>query len=189
MSFDAPRELTDPKAMRALAHPVRLALLEALADAGTLTATEAGERVGESPANASFHLRQLAKYGYVVEAEGGTGRRRPWKLKNLGMRWTDVHEDPEHASAARALQHVAQDRYFERARRALAEAYALPDEWRAATGVNQMLLYLTPAELRAVNDEIVDLLLHKYADRRTVSPDQPADAERVEILALSYRVP
>src|SRR5215217_7648436 len=106
MSFERPRELTDPKAMRALAHPVRLALLEALADAGTLTATEAGERVGKSPANASLHLRQLAKYGYVVEAEGGTGRKRPWKLKNLGMRRTDVHEDAELAAAARALQHV-----------------------------------------------------------------------------------
>ena len=67
--------------MRALAHPVRLALLEALTDAGQLTATEAGERVGESPANTSFHLRQLAKYGFVEEAEGGTGRRRPWKLR------------------------------------------------------------------------------------------------------------
>src|SRR3954463_10655892 len=103
MSFDRPREVTDPKAMRALAHPVRLALLEALTDAETLTATEAGERVGESPANASFHLRQLAKYGFVEEAEGGTGRRRPWKLRQRGMRWTDVQRDPETASAARAL--------------------------------------------------------------------------------------
>ena len=77
----------------------------------------------------------------------------------------------------------------ERAQRALAEGYALPDEWRAVTGVNQMRLYLTPDELKALNDEIVDLLLHKYADRRTVSPDQPEAAERVEILSLSYRVP
>jgi DNA-binding transcriptional ArsR family regulator len=188
MSFESPRELTDPKAMRALAHPVRLALLEALADAGTLTATEAGERVGESPANASFHLRQLAKYGYVVEAEGGTGRKRPWKLKSLGMRWTDVHEDAELAGAARTLQHVAQDRYFERAQRALQDRQALPEEWRAVTGINQMRLYLTPEELEAMNEEIVDLLLHKYADRRTVSADQLEGAERVEILTLAYRL-
>src|SRR3954471_24664304 len=116
MPFDPPRELTDPKAMRALAHPVRLALLEALTDAGTLTATEAGERGGESPANASFHLRQLAKYGFVEEAEGGTGRRRPWKLRQLGMRWTDVQEDPETASAARALSPGAPGRPFDGAR-------------------------------------------------------------------------
>src|SRR5215467_3284043 len=106
MSFEMPRELTDPKAMRALAHPVRLALLEALTDAGTLTATEAGERVGESPANASFHLRQLAKYGFVEEAEGGTGRRRPWRLKQLGLWIEDVHEDPEAQVASRELDRV-----------------------------------------------------------------------------------
>src|SRR6201989_59139 len=102
MAFDPPRELTDPKAMRALAHPVRLALLEALTDAGELTATEAGERVGESPANASFHLRQLAKYGFVEEAGGGTGRRRPWRIKQLGFRFSDLQPDPEAARAGRA---------------------------------------------------------------------------------------
>src|SRR4051812_18564309 len=186
MSFDRPRELSDPKAMRALAHPVRLALLEALADGGTLTATEAGERVGESPANASFHLRQLAKYGFVEEAEGGTGRRRPWKLRQLGMRWSDVQDDAEVAAAARGLSRVATDRYFERARRSLEEGYALPAEWRAATGVNQMRLYLTAEELRALNEEILTLLLERHADRRTPSPGQPPDAERVEILAVAY---
>src|SRR3954471_9335937 len=147
MSFERPRELDDPKAMRALAHPVRLALLEALTD-GPLTATEAGERVGESPANASFHLRQLAKYGFVEEAEGGTGRRRPWKLRQLGMRWTDVQEDPEAARAARALSRITQDRFLDRAQRALEERHALPEEWRAVTGINQVRLYLTPEEMK-----------------------------------------
>ena len=49
MSFDGPRELTDPRAMRAMAHPVRLALMEALNHRGPMTATEAAELVGESP--------------------------------------------------------------------------------------------------------------------------------------------
>ena len=187
MSFEErPRELTDPQAMRALAHPVRLALLEALADAGTLTATEAGERVGESPANASFHLRQLAKYGFVEEAEGGTGRRRPWKLRHLGMRWTDVQEDAEAASAARALGRIVQHRYLARAERALEERHALPEEWRAVTGVNQMRLYLTPEELKALDEEIVAILLERHADRRA---HQPPGTERVEILTFAYRVP
>src|SRR3954471_16596105 len=102
MPFDQLREVTDPMAMRALAHPVRLAIIEALADAGTLTATEAGERVGESPANASFHLRQLAKSGFVEEA-GAQGRRRPWKPKHLGMRFPRVPDDEARAAAARQL--------------------------------------------------------------------------------------
>jgi predicted ArsR family transcriptional regulator len=187
MSFDPPREVSDPTAMRALAHPVRLALIEALADAGTLTATEAGERVGESPANASFHLRQLAKYGFVEEA-GAQGRRRPWKLKQLGMRFTDVHEDEGTAAAARQLSRTMHDRYFARAARALEERHALPKEWREVTGANQMRLYLTPDELKALDDEIVKLLLERHADRRTASTTHPEGAERVEILTLAYRV-
>src|SRR3954451_13018756 len=147
MAFERPPEVTDPKAMRALAHPVRIALLEELAIHGQLTATEAGELVGESPANTSFHLRQLAKYGYVEEAEGGTGRRRPWKRVALGMRFTEVHEDPETAAAARELSRTMSHRYLERAAKGLEENRAQPDEWRRVTGWNQMGLYLTPDEL------------------------------------------
>src|ERR1700742_3295359 len=133
MFFEKPREVTDPLAMRALAHPVRLALLEALADTPSLTATEAGELVGESPANTSFHLRQLAKYGFVEEAEGGTGRRRPWRIKQLGLRFSDVQDDAEAARAARALSRTMRDRYLARAELALKESRALPEDWRQAT--------------------------------------------------------
>jgi predicted ArsR family transcriptional regulator len=174
--------------MRALAHPVRLALLEALTDTATLTATQAGELVGESPANASFHLRQLAKYGFVEEAGGGAGRQRPWKLTNPGLRWTDVHADEELATAARELSRVTFDRYVNRARRGLYERDGQPEEWRAVTGMNQMRLYLTPEELKSVDDELLEILLNRFADRRLFSPDQPEDAKRVEILTLAYRV-
>jgi DNA-binding transcriptional ArsR family regulator len=185
MPFE-PRELTDARAMRALAHPVRLALLEALADAPALTATEAGERVGESPANASFHLRQLAKYDFVEEAQGGTGRRRPWKLKHLGTRTTDVHADPETARAARALERVLRARYFDRAEQAFEESHALPEAWRAATGVNQMRLYLTPDELAAIQQDLRQAIFERFGDRRT---ERPPGTERVEILTLAYRTP
>ena len=68
-------EVRDPKAMRALAHPLRMQLIEAIgqSDTRTLTATQASELLGESPANCAFHLRTLAKYGFVEEAGGGRG--------------------------------------------------------------------------------------------------------------------
>jgi DNA-binding transcriptional ArsR family regulator len=186
MPFDEPREVTDAKALRAMAHPVRLALLEALADAPALTATEAGEIVGESPANASFHLRQLAKYGFVEEAEGGTGRRRPWRIKQLGMRFSDVQDDPEAARAARALSRTMRDRYFARAEIALEESRELPEEWRLATGLNQMRLYLTAEEFADLQAEFATMMLERYGDRRT---ERPPGTERVEILTVGYRVP
>ena len=175
--------------MRALAHPVRLALLEVLADEGQLTATEAGEKVGESPANASFHLRQLAKYGFVEEAEGGTGRRRPWKLKHLGLRFTDVHEDPETAGAARALDRLFRDSQPRpRAARARGAQRAGPSEWRAVTGTNQFRFYLTPDELKQLDADIVKLALDRFGDRRSGTAPRPEGSERVEILMLAYRV-
>ena len=68
------KRMTDPRALRALAHPLRLSLLGMLRTEGPLTATRAGELLGESSASCSFHLRQLAKYGLVEEAGGGRGR-------------------------------------------------------------------------------------------------------------------
>src|ERR671939_1979408 len=65
--------------MRALAHPTRLALLDHLHAAGQATATECAAAVGDSPSSCSYHLRALAKWGFVEEAEGGVGRERPWR--------------------------------------------------------------------------------------------------------------
>ena len=92
---DGPRLVDDVRALRALAHPVRLALIEHLLIDGPLTATEASELVGESPSSCSFHLRQLAKYGFVEETGEGTGRRRPWRITRIGL---DV--DPHAADPA-----------------------------------------------------------------------------------------
>src|SRR5262245_16825908 len=96
-------DLTDPKAMRALAHPLRWALLEALAQAGTLTATQASEMLNESPANCAFHLRTLAKYGFVQEAGGGRGRERPWRRAHAALHITSEQDDPTAVLAAREL--------------------------------------------------------------------------------------
>src|SRR4051794_41396768 len=73
------RRVTDASTLRALSHPVRIQLMEALGMHGTMTATQVGELIGESPTTCSFHLRQLARYGFVEEAGGGKGRARPWR--------------------------------------------------------------------------------------------------------------
>ncbi len=188
MAFDEPRELTDPRAMRAMAHPVRLALMEALNDAGTLTATEAAERVGESPSNCSFHLRQLAKYGFVEEAEGGTGRQRPWRTVHTGMRFTDVQEDAETALAATTLANVFRERWFARARAGLDQRGAMPEEWRRVTGMDQFTLYVTPAEMKAFNDAML-ALCDPFRERIGDPSKRPEGSQAVEHVSFYYRVP
>src|SRR6266566_680104 len=110
-----PRKLTDPRTMRAVAHPVRIALLEALATEGPLTATQAGELIGESPTTCSFHLRQLAKYGFIEEAGGGKGRARPWRMTTIGLSVT-AREDPESQLAEDALLRMFRERQLKRYR-------------------------------------------------------------------------
>src|ERR1700722_15073263 len=96
------RQLTDARTLRALTHPVRVALIEELIHGGALTATELGERIGETPTTCSFHLRQLAKYGFVEEAGGGQGRARPWRLSTIGMSMSPASGDREAEIASEA---------------------------------------------------------------------------------------
>src|SRR5580692_2854340 len=92
--------LADPRALRAYAHPIRMALMGLLRTEGPLTATRAGELLGESSGTCSFHLRQLAKYGLVEEAGGGAGREKPWRATTMFTAWPDVADDPDMAAAS-----------------------------------------------------------------------------------------
>jgi helix-turn-helix protein len=180
-----PRELTDPRAMRAITHPVRLALIEALLLEGPLTATRAGEIIGETPTTCSFHFRQLAKYGFVEEAGGGPGRVRPWRLSHLGMRFTDLHEDPETAVAARALERMLRDRFFAHLQAFYDNRGNYPREWQEVTGGSEFILHVTPAELRALDERITELL-RSYSDRLDDPAKRPAGSLPVEVLLFGY---
>jgi DNA-binding transcriptional ArsR family regulator len=173
--------------MRALAHPVRLALLDALGVRGPLTATEAGEAIGESPTTCSFHLRQLAKYGFVEEAGRGVGRRRPWRLAHVGLHFSDVHEDAATATAATALDGVMRERRIGRMRAGMEARARQPREWQEVTGASQFLLHVTPEELRALDEEITELLI-RHRDRVADPARRPPRSQPIEMLLFAYRV-
>lgn len=86
----------DARTLRALAHPLRLRLLAVAASEGTITTTSASERTGESSGNCSFHLRLLAKYGFLESARGRDQRERPWRLAGsqpLAHIWRQLSND------------------------------------------------------------------------------------------------
>ncbi len=185
-------DLTDPKAMRALAHPLRWALLEALAQAGTLTATQASEMLSESPANCAFHLRTLAKYGFVEEAGGGRGRERPWRRTYDTLSWGRNPDDPGAAIAAEALDQVWIDRLLNRARRSLTSAASWPQDLYQALGTSSSRVYVRPAEARRLYAMISEAFGRLAEDPEIVgrrNPDRrPADAIPVEFVLLGYPV-
>ncbi|HET6867065.1 MAG TPA: helix-turn-helix domain-containing protein [Solirubrobacteraceae bacterium] len=184
---DDVRDLTDPRAMRAMTHPVRLALLEALALEGPLTATRAAEVIGESPTTCSFHFRQLAKYGFVEQAATGPGRMRSWRLTRVGMRFTDLHEDPETQIAARALARTLRERSFARLQAYFEERSSYPERWQEVTGSSDFTLHVTPDELHAVDEEIT-AILHRYRDRIADPERRPPDSLPIEVLLFAYPV-
>ena len=180
-------ELTDPRALRAVAHPVRLELIGLLRREGPLTATAAGERIGESPASCSFHLRQLAKYWLVEEAGGGRGRERPWRATALFTTWTDPPATPDAAAAVEALNTVVAGVYFDRIRRWVATRATEPREWQEAAFSGDQLLYLGPEELARLGDDIL-ALTERYLERTAQPELRPPDARAVALSAFGLPV-
>jgi DNA-binding Lrp family transcriptional regulator len=183
-----PRKLTDPRAMRAVAHPIRIALLEVLGTEGPLTATQAGELIGESPTTCSFHLRQLAKYGFIEEVAGVAGRKRPWRLVHTGMSYSDVSDDPETRLAANALSRVLHDFYLDRLKEGLELRRDVSTEWQKTTGASEFLLYVTPEELRTL-DETITGLVRQYVDRIGNPKKRPKGSIPIELLLFAYPRP
>ncbi len=179
--------LTDPLAMRALAHPVRIALIELLAVADTLTATQASELLGESPANCAFHLRTLAKYGFVHEAGGGRGRERPWKAADRNITLSTKQDDPRAAIAAGEVSRIWLDRWMERARQVFA-LNVYPPGWEHATGWSQSAVFLTSEETEYLRRQMRHML-KQYEDRKSHPALRPAGALPVEWTIFAAPVP
>jgi DNA-binding transcriptional ArsR family regulator len=171
-------DLTDAKAMRALAHPVRLSLIDLLGYHDTLTATQASELLGESPSNCAFHLRTLAKYGFLREAAADNRRERPWTLVHRGVRINARQADPQAALAARTLLQAKLDRWLSRAVRVFGSPSEVPG-WDGVQGWSQEHLFMTRAEALAAREEIAKVL--RRFEARTASPAlRPAGSHPVE---------
>src|SRR6476661_6900522 len=138
--------------MRALAHPTRLALLDHLHTVDQATATECGAAVGDSPSNCSYHLRALARWRFVAEAEGGAGRERPWRATASRI------EFPSDGLEATVLRDELLGRQQQRVRDALRREHELPPRWRRAAQTSSAALTLTPSELDALGDRFEALI-------------------------------
>jgi hypothetical protein len=176
-------QITDPQAMRALAHPVRLAILTFLQRNGPATATVLSPHVGATPSVTSWHLRHLAGSGLVTDADPaevpGDRRQRWWQAKARGFS-VAMGDDAESVVAGRTLG----DQLAAAAQTQVSEWIAevgprLPTEWQRVSGVSNTSVPLTAEELAALSARI-DELIAPYVHR--AEADAPEGARVVRIL-------
>lgn len=175
---------SDPRTLRALAHPVRLELLELLQREGPLTASRCAELLGLTPKVCSYHLNLLGTYGLIEETGEGKGRSRPWRLVLTAVSY--VHSPDEADSTARTADEFARTMLARDAR--LVEAFiarrrGLPKGWRNKALMSSNPLRLSASQLEAFGGELIEVL-----ERYRRLSEEPADDARPVHVAM-YAVP
>ncbi len=177
-------KVTDPRALRAYAHPLRMRLIGLLRGEGPMTATQAAARLDDNVPNCSFHLRQLAKYGFAERVPGADGRERPWRATTQYTSWDDDSDDPAMKAATDQINSLMLALYLQRAQEYLAIRADEPVEWRAAAGFGDALLHVTATELRELTEE-VDALLARYDERIADPAKRPPGSRPVMIVQMA----
>ncbi|BCJ41532.1 transcriptional regulator [Actinoplanes ianthinogenes] len=163
--------------IRALAQPLRLRLLGQLRWAGPATATGLAAQLGTNTGATSYHLRQLAEVGLVIEEERpGSGRQRWWRAAHdmSSFRRSYYEGDPEATAAADWLETEQVNRLVELARNWRRAMPAEPEAWQEAAEISDYMLHLGAAQTEALLREIEQVI-----DRhRRLGLDDPAPDAR-----------
>jgi DNA-binding transcriptional ArsR family regulator len=177
--------------LRALAHPLRVRILGSLRTDGPATATMLGERLGESSGATSYHLRVLARHGFVEEEAGrGTARERWWRASQDMTSWRPdrFRDDPDERAAEQWLSGYGARRAMEwiddwQARRPAEDA-----EWVTAAEQNDYFATMTARQVTAMLAEVHQVVL-RHADAATEALSDgtadPAAARLVRLLVLA----
>ncbi|WP_031525483.1 winged helix-turn-helix domain-containing protein [Streptomyces sp. NRRL F-5123] len=176
----------DPRSLRGLAHPLRVRLLGALREFGPSTASALAGRLGESSGATSYHLRQLAAYGFVVDDPGrGTGRERWWRAAHRGTRVDSItefarHPDPEVRGAINTLLYAQAAAHAEELGTWLGTMGEWPERWQEAFDVSDFTLRLTPELARELGDRLHELV-DSYRRRLSETEAEAKDAARIRV--------
>ncbi|MFE0256938.1 ArsR/SmtB family transcription factor [Streptomyces sp. NPDC059010] len=172
----------DARTLRGLAHPLRMQLLSALRRGGPATASQLAEKLGESSGATSYHLRQLAAYGFVEDApEHGKGRERWWRAVHQGVRFDESlmrDTDPAVRGAASVFMHEVANWHTQELSTFIGTRHEWPDVWVSASDVSDFTIRLTPDLASELNEKIHELI-ESY--RARAAPEGTADAEQVRL--------
>jgi DNA-binding transcriptional ArsR family regulator len=178
----SPPQITGPLAMRALAHPARIAIAQYLARGGPATATECAGFTGLSPSACSYHLRTLAKYGFIEPdpASAADGRNRPWRARVVQA---SIPEEAGQSAAMRTATRLLTDQLHARFRQLRAQYFQpearYPAAWPAAAHLDEAVIHVTSDELARLRSGLLELLSEL---RRSDPAARPPGARRIHVL-------
>ncbi|TVP67934.1 MAG: ArsR family transcriptional regulator [Nitriliruptor sp.] len=170
----------DPTTLKALAHPLRVRMYDLLADGGPATASQLAGAVGESSGTTSYHLRVLAKHGFIEEDQSRGDRRDRWWRVRPGGYSLDAErlmEDPGTSAALRAAAGQLWQNAARQLERWYTTAHTWDVEWLRASASTTMRFEGTSEELAELRDEVVEVLQRFRA--RVGDRTPPPGSERV----------
>jgi len=178
----------DPKALRALAHPLRWQLLDLLGSEGSATATRCSEVLGESVASCAYHLGVLAKYCYIEEVPGRIGREKPWRMASAEQNLGPGGLDAEGKLAAAAAIEVFLEHEFTRTRQRYRRQSVEPEQWQPALLGESV--WLTEQEYAAAKQDLLAVLEKYRRDRNLLDPSQrPAGSREARLFIAASVAP
>jgi DNA-binding MarR family transcriptional regulator len=173
------RQPLSARTLRGIAHPLRVRLLNLLREDGPSTATKLAQRTDESTGATSYHLRQLALYGFVEPDPAHSGGRERWwraTTQSTSLEAETFREAPVEAEAY--LRAVAGE-YSERMDRWLTQAPGLPPDWDEAATLSNWRFRLTSAESAQLLADLTAALAPYRADAHDLAA--PDGALRVDL--------
>ena len=178
----------DGPALKALAHPLRMRIVAELRRRGPATATTLAARLGESSGATSYHLRSLARAGFVTElADRGTARERWWQASQEMTSWQPEHflTDPDERAAAQWFSGYLARQAMGWIDRWIRARDTADPAWIAAADQSDYLLEMNPDQVRATLAEVHEVILrHRDAAAETDRSGEPG-ARPVHLLVYS----
>ena len=185
MPADETTAWLDATAVRVLAHPLRSRLLSRLRVAGPATATDLATALSTNTGATSYHLRRLEAVGLVTDTGEGEGKRRLWRATTASHGWhRSTFADDEDAEVALDWLERSYVRQVATGAEAWLDAVGdWPTEWADATGLNDTVVTVTPAQLRALTEE-----LRAVTERYRAAATEDPEARQVKVSLLTHPV-
>lgn len=189
----APRNVSqvvpDPTALKALAHPVRLRMLGLLRVDGPATATQLAARLGLNSGATSYHLRQLAQYGFIEEKPGPSRRDRWWRASHELTSVLETEAEGAELDAGVAFTQASLSLQVGQMQQAVEEYAELPARWRKASTASDITVPLTAEQAEALTRQLTDVMLEAMREAPPLGEPMPPDTAPFTIMLRAFPYP